>query len=48
MLEFHQIDQARAAGRRPATAALQDAPAWLLGSRPDATDLTGRRTVLRL
>ncbi|MEA2335865.1 MAG: hypothetical protein QOG40_2355 [Solirubrobacteraceae bacterium] len=48
MLEFHQIDQARAAGRRAATAALQDAPAWLLGSRPDATDLTGRRTVLRL
>ena len=30
LLEFHQIDEARAAGRRAALAALEDAPQWLL------------------
>ncbi len=48
MLEFHQIDQARSAGRRAAAAALEDAPAWLLGGRRAPVDLSGRRTVLRM
>jgi NTE family protein len=46
ILEFHQIDEARAAGRRAAEQALEDAPQWLLGTAA-ASDLTGRRTVLR-
>jgi NTE family protein len=47
ILEFHQIDQARAAGRRAAERALEDAPGWLLGeTRPG--DVAGRRTVLRM
>jgi NTE family protein len=48
LLEFHQIDQARAAGRRAATAALEDAPEWLTGGRPGPSDLSGRRTVVRV
>jgi NTE family protein len=48
MLEFHQIDEARAAGRRAATAALADAPGWLLGGAVPAGDPVGRRTVLRM
>lgn len=48
LLEFHQIDAARAAGRRAALAALQDAPQWLLRSRVGASSLSGRRTVLRV
>jgi len=48
MLEFHQIDEARAAGRRAASAALEDAPEWLLGAGATAGDLSGRRTVLRV
>ncbi|HEX3909765.1 MAG TPA: MFS transporter [Solirubrobacteraceae bacterium] len=48
MLEFHQIDQARAAGRSAAAAALEDsAPDWLLGGPTDVSELAGRRTVLR-
>jgi NTE family protein len=48
MLEFHQIDEARAAGRRAASAALEDAPRWLLGAGASVGDLSGRRTVLRV
>jgi predicted acylesterase/phospholipase RssA len=48
MLEFHQIDAARDAGRRAASAALEDAPEWLLGAGASLGDLSGRRTVLRV
>jgi NTE family protein len=48
MLEFHQIDEARAAGRAAAVAAIEDAPPWLLGGDPAPTDLSRRRTVLRV
>jgi NTE family protein len=48
MLEFHQIDEARAAGRRAASAALEDAPEWLHGAGSSVGDLSGRRTVLRV
>ena len=49
LMEFHQIDQAREAGRRAAAAALDGAPEWLLGAagaRP--TNPAPRRTVLRV
>ncbi len=47
LLEFHQIDAARAAGRDAALAALEHAPSWLLdgGERGGASS---RRTVIRL
>jgi NTE family protein len=48
LLEFHQIDEAVAAGRAAALAALADAPAWLTGGDPGARDLSGRRTVVRV
>jgi predicted acylesterase/phospholipase RssA len=48
MLEFHQIDEARAAGRRAASAALEVAPEWLLGAGASVGNLSGRRTVLRV
>ncbi len=49
LLEFHQIDHAREAGRRAAIQALaSDAPPWLTAAAPSAADLTGRRTVLRV
>ena len=48
LLEFHQIDAARAAGRRAALDALEDAPDWLLARDPRPSDLSGRRTVLRI
>jgi predicted acylesterase/phospholipase RssA len=48
LLEFHQIDQARAAGRRAALAALEDAPGWLLEGRAGPAVLSGRRTVVRV
>jgi NTE family protein len=48
LLEFHQIDEARAAGRRAAVAALEDAPEWLLRGLPSRSDLSGRRTVMRV
>jgi predicted acylesterase/phospholipase RssA len=48
LLEFHQIDQAREAGRRGALATLKDAPEWLLRGRPGPLSLSGRRTVLRV
>ncbi len=47
LLEFHQIDAARDAGRRAAEAALEDAPDWLLGGAP-AAGPAGARTVVRL
>ena len=47
LLEFHQIDQARADGRRAALAALEDAPAWLLGEGV-AGEVSGRRSVVRV
>jgi predicted acylesterase/phospholipase RssA len=48
LLEFHQIDQARAAGRRTALVALEDAPDWLLDGHDPRPDLSGRRTVIRI
>jgi NTE family protein len=48
LLEFHQIDQARAAGRTAALAALEDPPAWLLGHRSGPANLSGQRTVVRV
>jgi len=48
LLEFHQIDQARAAGRSAAAAALTDAPDWLLRAGPHAVGVAGRRTVVRV
>jgi predicted acylesterase/phospholipase RssA len=45
LLEFHQIDHAREAGRR---AALESAPGWLTGAGAAPRDLTGRRTVVRI
>jgi NTE family protein len=46
LLEFHQIDAARAAGREAALQALEDAPPWLRGTRGADGSLAGRRTVL--
>jgi NTE family protein len=48
LLEFHQIDEARATGRRAALAALADAPEWLLHGGTGHSSITGRRTVLRV
>jgi len=48
LLEFHQIDEARAAGRRAAESALQDAPEWLLRGLAGTADHAGRRTVVRM
>jgi len=48
LLEFHQIDEARAAGRRAAESALEDAPEWLLRGLARPSELTGRRTVVRV
>jgi NTE family protein len=50
LLEFHQIDAAREAGRQAARAALEgDAPGWLSGvGRPSGGDLSGRRTAIRI
>jgi len=48
LLEFHQIDEARAAGRWAAEAALEGAPEWLTGGGPGRSDLSGRRTVVRV
>jgi NTE family protein len=48
LLEFHQIDAAREAGRRAAQSALDDAPPWLLADGSSRQRLTGRRTVLHV
>ena len=48
LLEFHQIDEARAAGRRAAESALEDAPEWLLRGLARPSEHTGRRTVMRV
>ena len=48
LLEFHQIDAARNAGREAAQAALAHAPAWLFGEQSAARNLSGQRTVLRV
>jgi len=48
LFEFHQIDNARAAGRRAASEALADPPAWLLPEREPTSQLSGRRTVIRV
>jgi predicted acylesterase/phospholipase RssA len=48
LLEFHQIDEARAAGRRAASQALEEAPPWLLPEHAPISDVSGRRTVLRV
>jgi NTE family protein len=47
LFEFHQIDEARAAGRSAAALALEHAPSWLLPERA-STQLSQRRTVLRV
>jgi EmrB/QacA subfamily drug resistance transporter len=48
LLEFHQIDQARKDGRRAASAALEDAPGWLVPGATGQGDISGRRTVVRV
>ncbi len=48
LLEFHQIDAAREAGRLAAIAALEDAPPWLVGGGRDDVAVVGRRTVVRV
>ncbi len=48
LLEFHQIDAARAAGRRAGLAALEDAPRWLLHGTAGVSNASGRRTVVRV
>ncbi|HXN38342.1 MAG TPA: DHA2 family efflux MFS transporter permease subunit [Solirubrobacteraceae bacterium] len=45
LFEFHQIDEARAAGRRAASQALEDPPPWLLPEH-GRSSLAGRRTVV--
>lgn len=49
LLEFHQIDAAREAGREAARAALAaGVPGWLTAGPPPAGDIAARRTVLRV
>jgi NTE family protein len=48
LLEFHQIDAAREAGRQAAQRALEDAPDWLRGNGHALAGVSGRRTVLRV
>jgi NTE family protein len=48
LLEFHQIDAAREAGRRAALSALETAPDWLLGRAGAGSGVSGRRTVVRV
>jgi len=48
LLEFHQIDAAREAGRRAAREALEDAPEWLLAGAGPRAGLAGRRSVIRV
>jgi NTE family protein len=48
LLEFHQIDAAREAGRLAAITALQDAPAWLVDEGGDGGTVAARRTVVRV
>jgi predicted acylesterase/phospholipase RssA len=48
LLEFHQIDGAREAGRVAARAALEHAPEWLQAPGRGRQSLAGRRTVLRV
>ncbi len=49
LLEFHQIDAAREAGRRAADEALtHDPPGWLTEGVPAPANLAGRRTVVRV
>ena len=48
LLEFHQIDVARAAGRSAALAALEDPPAWLLRGAGAQPGPSGRRTVIHV
>ena len=48
LLEFHQIDEARAAGRQAASQALEEPPAWLLPEHVPISDPSSRRTVIRV
>jgi len=48
LLEFHQLDAAREAGRQAAQRALEDAPDWLRGNGHVLAGVSGRRTVLRV
>jgi EmrB/QacA subfamily drug resistance transporter len=48
LLEFHQIDEARAAGRKAASEALEEPPDWLLPRRVPISNASGRRTAIRV
>jgi EmrB/QacA subfamily drug resistance transporter len=48
LFEFHQIDEARATGRQAASEALEEPPSWLLPERVPSSELSGRRTVVRV
>jgi NTE family protein len=48
LLEFHQIDAARDAGRRAAQAALENAPEWLVGAASSTGGEPSSRTVIRV
>jgi NTE family protein len=48
LLEFHQIDEARAAGREAASRALEEAPSWLAPADTPSSEPSGRRTVIRV
>jgi NTE family protein len=48
LFEFHQIDEARAASRRAASEALENPPPWLVPERESTSQLSGRRTVVRV
>jgi EmrB/QacA subfamily drug resistance transporter len=48
LLEFHQIDEAREAGRAAAREALEQPPEWLFEQPTQIQSLQGRRTVLRV
>jgi len=49
LLEFHQIDAAREAGREAARAALAaGVPGWVTSGAPPTGDIAARRTVLRV
>jgi NTE family protein len=48
LLEFHQIDQSRRAGRLAALTALEDPPPWLVPDRLTYRGVEGRRTVIRV
>jgi NTE family protein len=48
LFEFHQIDEAREIGRAAASEALEQAPQWLIPARESTSELSARRTVIRV